>query len=297
MNGQYDLLKARFILDILIGDTSFGKIKLSEEDKREVRCGLPYLTGMAICEIAGLFSAPITYDSSSRWIYMYQLIDWGIENGRISDILNYLFSKARFSDVLRGYSAEEVKLLYGRIISEVISQINGYLSFGDKELVLIGNVYCIKSKHVEIPVETPSLDRMDRDYVRQLIDRAFDDIKNGDNDSAVTKARTLIEEIFCYAIEKKGEIPSDRGDITILYRQVKDLYNMHQNKDIDRRINDLLSGLNKIVDAISNMRNVTSDSHGLGARRIAISDYHTRLVVGAAAVFSEFILSVIENAR
>ncbi|MBD5400630.1 abortive infection family protein [bacterium] len=297
MNEQYDLLKARSILDILIGDTSFGQIKVSENDNREVRCGLPYLTGTAICEAAGLFSAPVMYGSSSRWVYMCQLIDWCIEHSRISDLLHYLFSKARFSDVLHGFSAEEVNLLHGRIISEIISQINGYLSFSDNELVLVGNVYYVKSQHVEIPVETPSLDRIDREYIRQLIDRAFEDISNGNNDSAITKARTLIEEIFCYAIEQQNCSPSGRGDITRLYNQVKDLYNMHQNRDIDRRISDLLSGLNKIVDAISNMRNVASDSHGLGARRIAISDYHTRLVVGAAAVFSEFMLSVVENAQ
>lgn len=300
MDERYDLLKARFILDIFIGDKYFDNIKLSESDCRSVRCALPYLTGSAICNIASRFGYALSYTyggALSRWAYMEMIVDWCIENNRISDLLTYMFSKERFTDVFSGYSPDEIDFLYNQIISTIISKINGHLSCSGNEMVLIGGVYHVKSQHVEIPVETPSLNRIGREYVRQLIDRAFDDISNGNNDSAATKARTLIEEIFCYAIEQQNCSPSGRGDITRLYNQVKDLYNMHQNRDIDRRISDLLSGLNKIVDAISNMRNVTSDSHGLGARRIAISDYHTRLVVGAAAVFSEFMLSVVENAQ
>jgi len=300
MNEQYGFLKQRYILDVLIGSTHFDYIKLSEDDHRTVKCALPYLTGSAICDIAGRFGCTLSYTyggALSRWTYMEMTVDWCITNRRISDLLKYLFSKERFVDVFRGWSADEIELLHNQIISIIMSKINGYLSCSGNELVLIGGTCHVRPQHVDIPVETPSLNKVDREYVRQLINRAFEDITKGDNDSAVTKARTLIEEVFCYAVEKKGESPSDRGDITVLYRQVKDLYNMHQNKDADRRVNDLLSGLNKIVDAISNMRNVTSDSHGLGARRIEILDYHTRLIVGAAAVFSEFMLSVIENAR
>jgi len=300
MNERYDLLKARFILDIFIGDTYFDSIKLSENDCRSVRCALPYLTGSAICNIASRFGYALSYNyggALSRWAYMEKIVDWCIENNRISELLKYMFSKERFTDVFRGYSRDEVDSLYNQIISTIISKINGYLSCSGNEMVLIGRVYHVKSQHVEIPVETPSLDGIDREYVRQLIDRALEDISNGNNDSAITKARTVIEEIFCYAIEQKGETPSDRGDITRLYRQVKDLYNMHQNRDVDRQVNDLLSGLNKIVGAIFNMRNIAGDSHGLGTRRVPISEPYARLTVGASAVFSEFMLSVIENAR
>ena len=74
----------------------------------------------------------------------------------------------------------------------------------------------------------------------------MEDISQGNYDSAITKSRTLLEEVFCYAIERKGESPSESGDIRKLYNQVKLLNNMHQNKDMDKRINGLLSGLEKI---------------------------------------------------
>lgn len=67
---------------------------------------------------------------------------------------------------------------------------------------------------------------------------------------------------------------------------------MHQDRDVDRRINGLLSGLEKILTAIGQMRNESSDSHGVGDRRINLKEHHARLFVNAAMTMADFILSV-----
>ena len=67
---------------------------------------------------------------------------------------------------------------------------------------------------------------------------------------------------------------------------------MHANSEMDKRINTLLSGLEKIVSSISEMRNKASDSHGVGKNRIAIEEHHARLIVNASVTMSEFVLSV-----
>ena len=118
------------------------------------------------------------------------------------------------------------------------------------------------------------------------------DVDQNDYDSAITKARTLLEETCCYVIEKKNETPSDGGDIGKLYKQVRTLYNMHTDSNTDKRINTLLSGLNSIVFAIAEMRNKDSDAHGVGANRISIDEHHARLFVNAAVSMADFILSV-----
>jgi len=123
----------------------------------------------------------------------------------------------------------------------------------------------------------------------------MEDVINGHYDSAITKSRTLLEEVFCYVIEKKGETPSESGDIGKLYNQVKQLYNMHQNKDMDKRINGLLSGLEKILSAIAEMRNKGSDSHGVGAKRINIQEHHSRLFVNSAMTMADFVLAIGER--
>ncbi|MGN0366769.1 MAG: abortive infection family protein [Suilimivivens sp.] len=143
-----------------------------------------------------------------------------------------------------------------------------------------------------IKIDTPAIACVNRDYIKDIAARANRDVDNGEFDSAITKSRTLLEEVFCHAIEKKGEEPSDKGDIGKLYNRVKTLYNMHQSKDVDRRINSLLSGLEKILTAIKEMRNEASDSHGVGNRRIALEEHHARLFVNSAMTMADFILSV-----
>lgn len=143
-----------------------------------------------------------------------------------------------------------------------------------------------------IKIDTPAIACVNREYIKDIAGRANRDVDNGEFDSAITKARTLLEEVFCHVIEKKREEPSDKGDIGKLYNQVKTLYNMHQAKDIDKRINSLLSGLEKILTAIKEMRNEVSDSHGVGNRRIALEEHHARLFVNSAMTMADFILSV-----
>jgi hypothetical protein len=101
-----------------------------------------------------------------------------------------------------------------------------------------------------------------------------------------------LEEVFCFVIEKKQKEPSQKGDIKKLYKQVKELYNMHSDAGMDKRINELLSGLEKIIDAIAEMRNKNSDAHGVGQKRINISEHHARLFVNSAMTMADFILSV-----
>ena len=152
-----------------------------------------------------------------------------------------------------------------------------------------------KYKNQIVSIDIPSIDKVSREYIQDISSRALKDIQENNFDSALTKSRTMIEEVFCFAIEKQNVQPSEKGDIVKLYNQVKDLYNMHSDKDVDKRINNLLSGINKIIESISEMRDKNSDAHGVGAKRINIKDYHARLYVNSAMTISEFILFVIEN--
>jgi flagellin-specific chaperone FliS len=151
--------------------------------------------------------------------------------------------------------------------------------------------------NINVQPDVPEIKTIDREYIANIAKRSQEDIEKGYYDSAITKSRTLLEETFCYVIELQNNEPSDSGDIGRLYNQVKQLYNMHQDRNMDRRINMLLSGLEKILSAISQMRNEGSDSHGVGQRRIRISEHHTRLFVNSAMTMADFILSIGENQK
>ena len=297
--SKYELLREKNILAILDGDTDFGLLEINGENSN-IKVSMPYLSGPMLCDMSNKFGLPVTYawngGAQSRWAYMDDLLAHCIQNGHESDLLSFLFSKGQFTEKLRGQTPETIDYAYSHIVKAIINQINGILYFGGNELVQTGSVFVIQKIGTTISVAAPSVTALDRRYITDISERAMKDISDGNYDSAITKSRTRVEEVFCYVIEKKGVEPSESGDMGKLYNQVKQIYNMHQDKDVDKRINGLLSGLEKILSAIAEMRNKASDSHGVGAKRINISDYHARLFVNSAVTMADFVLAVSENA-
>lgn len=298
MNTNYNLLKNKDIIAILDGD-----FQIEEVDG--IRIAMPYLSGPMLCELSQKFGCYQEYywgntskTNLSRWQYMDNLLEYVIKENKVSQLLSYMMDKERFSDNLRNLSnASDIEKMYKYILKKVLDQINSILYFGGHKLVMINNQYVVKDKDEKININIPNINIINRDYIKDLSERAMKDIDDGNLDSAITKSRTILEESFCYVIEFKGEEPSDSGDIGKLYKQVKDLYNMHANKDMDKRVNKLLSGLENIVQSIAEMRNNGSDSHGLGNKRVNISDYHARLAVNSSTTMAEFILSVSQNSK
>lgn len=290
----FGLLRNKTILAILDGDTSFGEID-------DIRISMPYLSGPTLVGVSQMFGLDVSYGGSggtqSRWAYLDDLIEYCIRKNKINELLSYLFSKQQFKETLRGNSPERVEELYEHIISIVHEQINGVLYFGGNKLAVANKRYHIIPIDSVVEIEAPTVKSIDREYIKGLLERAMQDVVDGNYDSAITKSRTLLEEVFCYVIERKGETPSDSGDIGKLYNQVKQLHNMHQDKGVDKRINMLLSGFEKIVSSIAQMRNEGSDSHGVGARRINIAEHHARLYVNSAMAMADFILSVSNNSK
>ena len=298
MNKNYDLLRSKDIIAILDGDSQIEEID-------GIRIAMPYLSGPMLCELSQKFGCYQEYywgNSSkpnlSRWQYMDNILKYVIKENKVSQLLSYMMEKERFSDSLKKLNAvSDIEKMYKYIIQKVIDQINSILYFGGHELVIINNQFIVKNIDEKINIDIPNINVVNRDYIKDLSERAMKDIDEGNLDSAITKSRTILEETFCYAIEIKGEEPSDNGDIGKLYKQVKDLYSMHANKDMDKRVNKLLSGLENIVQSIAEMRNNGSDSHGLGSKRINIADYHARLAINSSTTMAEFILSVSQNSK
>lgn len=292
MTNDFELLKNKAVIEILDGDKDFGLYE-------GVRVAMPYLSGSDLCDLSTKFGYPREYSwqggNPSRWVYLQDTILHCTQQNTIQELLNYIFKKENFREHLRDVHISKIDYLYEYICTTALAEINKILYFSDKQLIKASNNFYIKEIGQEVTIETPVLKVIDRDYIKGLYERANKDIDENNFDSAITKCRTLIEEVFCYAIEKAGEIPSDSGDIQKLYNQVKDLYNMHSNKDMDKRINNLLSGLNKIISSIAEMRNENSDSHGVGSKRINIEEHHARLILNSASTIAEFFLAVVNR--
>ncbi len=297
---SFRLLMNKEIYAILDGDTKFEEYEFND-DSSIIQIALPYLSGPDLCNLSTYFGLPTTYNwngtNHSRWEYLENLFEHCIATNRCSDLLAYLFDKKRFSKMFFGHGIDAVDSAYQYFIKTIIGKINGNLYFGGNELLLQGSQFFVRKINTKLEVKAPKIRNVNREYIRDISIRAIEDVDKKHYDSAITKSRTLLEEVFCYAIEKKGNTPRTSGDIKELYNQVKDIYKMHGDANIDVRINKLLSGLEKIISSISEMRNKDSDSHGVGAKRIAIDEHHARLYVNVAMSMADFILSVENKAN
>ena len=294
--SPFRLLLNKDIYSILDGDTKFEDYTFSD-NQTSIQISMPYLRGSDLCDLSTHFGLPVTYNwnggrNHSRWEYLEDLLKYCIRESRCSDLLSYLFSKQQFSSILKGHDANVIDDAYAHFVKTIIGKINGILYFGGNELITNGKSFFVRKIGTKVEVQTPKIKSIDREYIKDISYRAHEDIERKNYDSAITKSRTLLEEVFCYVIEQKNKTPSNSGNINNLYKQVKDLYNMHGDENTDRRINTLLSGLEKIVSSVSDMRNKDSDAHGVGSARITIDEHHARLVVNVAMAMADFILSV-----
>lgn len=294
-NNTYRLLMIKEIYSILLGDKQFEDYTF-KDNKSTIKVSMPYLKGSQLCDISSVFGLPQSYSwgggNLSRWQYLDELFKFCIQNDKCSDLLSYLFDKRQFQSLFSELDLASIDTVYKHFVQRIIEEINRILYFGHHELAIIKKSFIVRSILSNVDIDAPNIKSINREYVRDISNRAISDVENGDYDSALTKSRTMIEEVFCYVLEVKGVTHPKSGNINELYRQVKSLYNMHYEDKTDVRIKMLLSGLEKILSSIAEMRNLNSDSHGVGSSRLKIDKHHARLFVNSAMTMADFILSV-----
>lgn len=288
---NFKLLNHRSIIDVLIGDVKvYGEYSM------------PYCSGPNLCEISTMFGFPKSYvwrgQNLSRWEYMRDLLTFTEKNNKTSELLSYMFAFSRFEGLRISGTQEQIKDTCKNIINGAISKINETLFFSGCQLQIVKGQFVIAESGETVIVEAPKIQTITYQYIQELPDRIKDDISNKDYDSVVTKSRTLLEEVMIFIIEKKTkERYRSKGDLMKIYTELKDLIGIKQRNEWDNRVNDLLSGINKIVDAIGKMRNMNSDAHGVGISRIGIKEREARLIASSAMMVSEYILSIYQRDR
>lgn len=289
---DWNLLKDREIISLMIGDIGITN------DTIFVDLIMPYMRGIDICDFANSLGLNIIYNEEklSRKEYMERTLDYVIENNKINEFFQKLFELKRFRAICNAIGCNKSET-YWRTISEFMIKLNEILYYSKChiEYNLGSYIFSLVDDETEIVLNTEAIDKIDIQYIKKIKEQALDVAKNGDYDSAITKSRTMLEEVFIYGIETKNLEVEAKGDIIKLYNQFKGIYNLTSSSNLDTRINDLLSGFNKIVDSVAKMRNLNSDSHGAGSRRITIDYNIAMLYVNSAITLSNFFLSLVEK--
>ncbi|MHC5566700.1 abortive infection family protein, partial [Pediococcus acidilactici] len=128
-------------------------------------------------------------------------------------------------------------------------------------------------------------------YVKKILNNAKEDLLNNDLDSVVTKSRTIIETVFIVILRKHQIDFKENGDIGHYRSLVNKTLGMKPDNRWDKNVSSLISGLNKIVDSITTMRNINSDSHG-SSNRVKINEAEAELILNSAVNISVYSLRV-----
>lgn len=147
---DFSLLINRKVTDILIGDTVvLGDYKL------------PYMKGSNLCQVCSQFGLSKTYtwggSNSSRWEYLQSLMEFMNEQGRFPELLSYLFSHARFTELNSIGDIDKIHETHRQIVDAAINNINSHLLAERKELRVSNNSFVLFDIDTKTVIETPNV--------------------------------------------------------------------------------------------------------------------------------------------
>ncbi|GAF15006.1 abortive phage resistance protein [Bacillus sp. JCM 19046] len=131
------------------------------------------------------------------------------------------------------------------------------------------------------------------DYILESVTKCENRIESGDYSGAVTSAKTLVEGVCKEILNKFLDYNSNKKtDLPILFTKVREKLNLNpKDPKLDNSLKDVLTGLIKIVNGISEIRNKPGDSH---IPRYKIDRHHALLVVNSAKTVSVFLFNSFE---
>ncbi|MCY1565659.1 abortive infection family protein [Staphylococcus pettenkoferi] len=293
-------LASKEIVELFLGDKEINMYI----DEVYVRYSMPNLTHSDINSLAPTFGINNidTVNTYNRTDKMSWLIKQCYDLNKENKLLEYFLDKKRYISNNREdfyvYEPDELEEKINKEIIAYLNYINTFLYYCDKKLISISNKY----KVIEIVEDVQAINDIDShislEYVRKFPFRLKDNLDSGNYDTVITQSRTLIEEVYIHILEYSDEdYKSAKGNLKRLNSMVKDYLNMKTDKEYDKRINQLLSGLNKINDAIGDMRNENSDSHGVGSKRIQVNRREARLIMNSAITLCDYVLDVFEDKK
>ena len=282
---------------ILDGDTNLDDPYFIEDKFIEIK--MPYLKGVKICDIAKEFDFAIAYvqngQNFSRWQYMEQLFSYAIKNGFINDLLYYFFDKKNFSEIYINNGQSIGSQLHSKIVNAAINKINDILYISDLSLSLKDDLIEIRKLNLNIKIKSTKINKIDREYLNSSYDDLKFHLENNKYNNVISNSRTLLEETLIFMLEIKNCKNLSNGDLQNLFKQVKDVYCMNINTEMDKSLKKLLSGLNTIVQSIGELRNKAGSSHGTGKAKITVNYAEASFIANSAISICDYLLFLANN--
>lgn len=294
-NEDYVLVNQRTIIDLLIEGEVFQ-----------------YLSGSDIQGLGKKFG--ITDVGGSRWFMLETIFNQLHAKGKTERFLKYFFfemnNNSAVKEVIRDNefnqpkydeiaeiteeSQENNRAVAKFLRQELLERVNIELAISDKKLIAVNNGIKIVDYDSEPEIIASTTEIIDNEYINDLLEKSMKSLIEEDFDSVVTKSRTLMESVFIQILHENNVSFKENGNISQYRTSVNKALNMRPDNNWNKDVSNMITGLNRIIDSISNMRNNNSDAHG-SSNRVRINSSEAELILNTAVNVSKYYLEI--NAR
>lgn len=121
------------------------------------------------------------------------------------------------------------------------------------------------------------------------------DRRNEDLDGAITAARTLLETVCKYVLDKNNISFKDNCNFSELYRLTAASLNLTPNAETEGFMKQLMDGCLMVISSIGSLRNHLGDAHGKREHFIDAKQQHAELIVNITCSVALFLIATWEG--
>ena len=294
MMGQetFLILNQRSVIDLFIDGDVFPYMTGNEIQNLGIKFGVGNLSGSRWQMMQTILSSLHNENDMTKFLEYFLLV-MNI-NKAVKDVIkNNLKGEPPYEQTDNIFEECEKNNRYiAQVIrQELIRRINLELSVSGKKLVYNGNTFVMINSNDQAKIVADTSKIIDDDYIKKLLDNSKVDFNNNDLDSIVTKSRTLIESVFIQILQDQQVDFKENGDIGQYRKKVNLILGIKPDNTWNHSILTMVSGLNKIIDAITDMRNNNSDAHG-SSSRVKIQRAEAELILNSAVTLATYYLGI-----
>jgi hypothetical protein len=138
------------------------------------------------------------------------------------------------------------------------------------------------------------LTMVDSEHIKEAWQKALER-KSTDIDGAITMARTLLESVCKYILDKNGVTYEFGADLPSLYRLTANELTLAPSQHTEETLKRIFGGCQTIVEGLGTLRNRLSDAHGRSMNDAKPAPRHAELAVNLAGSMAIFLIQTWEE--
>ena len=114
--------------------------------------------------------------------------------------------------------------------------------------------------------------------------------KEVDPDGSITAAKSFIETVCKYILDKRAIEYTEKEDIAQLYKKTAKALQINTNTELNQTMLKIYSGCISVITGVSTLRNKIGDAHGKGVKYKKPDEKYASLAIGLAGAMAIFLI-------